>query len=503
MSAAKGKVYLVGAGPGDPGLITVRGLKLLETADVVVHDRLIPQQLLSKVRADAKLIDVGKASEGSSGEQTNINNVLIEEAKAGKIVVRLKGGDPYIFGRGGEEASELIDSGIEYEVVPGISSSIAAAAYAGIPVTYRGLSSSVTIVTGHEDPTKPETAVHWDKLARGADTLVVLMGAQTLPGIVKAVLNAGAEATRPVAVIQWGTDPRQRTAVGTLADIVQKVQAEKIQSPAAVVIGPVVTLREKLKWFENRPLLGKRVLVTRARQQASKLVEQLSELGAIPVELPTIEPQAPKDFKQLDDAITSIKSYQCVIFTSVNAVDAFFGRLQNARLDSRAIAGVKICAIGTVTAQALTSHGITADHVPDEFKTAGLAAGLGKISGSRVLLPRADIAPENLVNDLQKAGAQVDQVIAYLTARPQKADKAGLGKIDIATFTSSSTVKNFIEIVNGDTSVLEGALIASIGPMTSTTAKDAGLNIDIEAKEHTVNGLVNAVVEHFSKRAKR
>lgn len=500
---SKGKVYLVGSGPGDPGLITVRGMKLLETADVVVHDRLIPQQLLSKVRPDAKVIDVGKASEGSSGEQSSINDTLVREAKAGKTVVRLKGGDPYIFGRGGEEALELVESGIEYEVVPGISSSIAAAAYAGIPVTYRGLSSSVTIVTGHEDPTKPETAVHWDRLAKGADTLVILMGAQTLPGIVKAILGTGVEATRPAAVIQWGTDPRQRTAVGTLANIVQKVQAEKIQSPAAVVIGPVVTLREKLMWFEKRPLLGKRVLVTRARTQASKLVEQLAELGAVPVELPTIEPTEPADFKPLDDAIRKVQSYQWIIFTSVNAVDAFFGRLQKARLDSRTLSGVKVCAIGTVTLQALASHGIFADYVPEEFTTDGLAVGLGKkLDGAHILIPRADIAPEKLVNDLKKAGAQVEQVIAYRTAKPERVNKESIGKIDIATFTSSSTVKNFVEIF-GDTSALNGSVIASIGPMTSTTAKEAGLNVDIEAAEHTVNGLVKAVVDYISKQGGR
>ncbi|MEO6196698.1 MAG: uroporphyrinogen-III C-methyltransferase, partial [Dehalococcoidia bacterium] len=365
-----GKVYLVGAGPGDPGLITVAGLERIKDADVIVYDRLIGQTLLAHALADAELIYVGKIpTPTQTQDQEAINQLLVEKAREGKRVVRLKGGDPFVFGRGGEEAEALREAGIPFEIIPGVSSAVAVPAYAGIPVTHRGLATSFAVITGHEDPTKPESAIDWAGVARGADTLIFLMGIKNLPDIVQQLTAHGRSPETPVAVIQQGTTPEQHTVTGTLADIVAIVQNAGIKPPAITVVGEVVRLRDTVSWFENRPLFGKRVLITRTRRQASTLARLLAEEGAITVELPSIEIEPIKDRKAIEAGIDRLRSgdYDWAGFTSANAVDLFFEILAARGLDARAFGASRVFAIGPATANLLAEHGITADLVPDEY----------------------------------------------------------------------------------------------------------------------------------------
>ncbi len=500
MNEKKGRVFIVGAGPGDPGLITVKGLRCLEQADVVVYDRLANARLLSQAKEGAELIFAGKGPDKHVLEQDEINSVLVEKARAGKTVVRLHGGDPFVFGRGAEEAEALRAEGLEFEIVPGVPSAVAVPAYAGIPVTHRNAASFFTVITGREDPTKEWTRVPWDKLAERSGTLLVLMGVESLPETVRKLQGYGLPSSTPIALVQNGTTPRQRTVVGTLTDIVERVNEAKLTSPAVTIVGDVVRLREKLKWFDSKPLFGKRVLVTRSRAQASLLSEKLAELGAEPVELPTIEVAPPYDWSSLDNAIRDIHSFNWIIFTSANAVRMFFGRMKEKGWDSRSLAGAKICAIGPATAGELDSFGLKPDFVPGEFTSEGIVGSVGSMgmSGARVLLPRADIAPEGLVKGLRKLGATVEQVVAYRTLVPEDSkakEVLARGDIDAATFTSSSTVKNLVELLDGHApEMLNGVVIASIGPVTSETARSLGLRVDVEAKEHTIPGLVQALV---------
>ncbi|MDP3065088.1 MAG: uroporphyrinogen-III C-methyltransferase [Chloroflexota bacterium] len=499
-----GKVYLVGAGPGDPGLITVRGLRYLSQADVVVYDRLVNQRLLEHARRDAELVFVGKGRGQWAATQEEIDRLLVERAQQGKTVVRLKGGDPFVFGRGGEEAQALAQAGVPFEVVPGVTSAVAALAYAGIPVTHRDATSSLTVVSGSEDPTKAESAVRWDLLAQIGGTLVVLMGWETLPGIVEELLQHGMAPSTPAALVQWGTSPRQRTVVGTLDTIVEAGQKAGLAPPIVAVFGEVVRLREQLRWFDTRPLFGLRVLVTRSRSQASALSERLSELGAEPIELPTIEFAPPDSYKALDAALRRLSEYDWLGFTSVNGVESTFGRLQSLGMDTRALAGVKVCAIGEATALALAARGIAADLVPPEYVSSSLVEALQSagIAGKRVLLPRTDIAGEELVRGLESLAARVDQVIAYRTIAP--AESASRARqllaegVDAVTFTSSSTVVNLLALLDGDPSRLGKAVVACIGPVTAKAARQAGLRVDIEAVEHTIPGLVQALVDYFA-----
>ncbi len=503
----RGKVYLIGAGPGDSGLITVKGLECLKRADVIVYDRLIDDGLLSCTRPDAELIYVGKSSTTHTREQQEINQILVDKASENKMVVRLKGGDSFVLGRGGEEAEALSNADIPFEVVPGISSAVAVPAYAGIPVTHRGLASSFAVVTGHEDPTKDTSSVDWGKLAAGADTLVCLMGMGHLESIVEALLDSGKAPDTPIALIREGTTPGQRTLTGTLGTIVKEAKEADLQPPVVIVIGEVVGLKDKLDWFESRPLSGKRVLVTRARAQASVLSRLLAEGGAEPLELPAIEIEEVADPGELDEAVQNLPAYGWVLFTSVNGVEAFWKRLHALGRDSRWFRNVKIGAIGPATGEALASCGIHPDLVPQEHTSEALAEALASlgIDGQRILLPRADIAPHDLAERLAELGAQPHKVVAYVTRPPVESIAEARrmladGGIDIITFTSSSTVNNLVSAMKGELDPIKGCTIACIGPVTAATAEGVGLTVDIVAGEHTIPGLVSAMEDYFRER---
>lgn len=501
----RGNAYLVGAGPGDPGLITKKGLECLVQADVIIYDRLLDERLLDSASPKAERIYVGKAAGQHSLEQSEINKLLVAKTKEGKAVVRLKGGDPFVFGRGGEEAEVLAKNHIAFEVVPGVSSAVAVSTYAGVPVTHRRLASSFAVITGHEDPTKDSSSIAWEKLATGVDTLVFLMGMQNLPRIVAQLLAYGRPANTQVAVIKDGTMPNQKTIVGSLTDIVTMVKKHRLSPPAVIVVGEVVRLREDLRWFDNRPLFGKRILVTRARHQASTLSQLLSEHGAQPIELPAIDIQAAPDTDELDRAISNLTHYQWIIFTSVNGVEAFFRRLLSLNLDARALKNLKIGAIGPATAKMLEKRGIIPDYLPESYTSEGLIAGLRSrdIAGQRFLLPRADIADRRLVEGLSRLSAEVYRVAAYRTTPAietisRAKQVLSSGEIDIITFTSSSTVSNLIMALKDKRQVINGARIACIGPKTAATATDAGLRVDIVAGEHTIPGLVTAIEKYFT-----
>ena len=497
-----GRVYLVGAGPGDPGLITVKGLRCLESADVVVHDRLVDERLVARASRDAEVIDAGKVPGERRNSQDEINALLVARARAGKSVVRLKGGDPFVFGRGGEEAEALAEAGVPFEVVPGVTSAIAAPAYAGIPLSHRGVASSFTVVTGSE--TVDKGAVAWDALARSGGTLVVLMGWESLSEIAAILTREGRPADTPVALVQWGTEPYQRTVVGTLSDIAEKAQQAGLSPPVVAVIGDVVRLRDRLRWFDDRPLFGLRVLVTRSRTQAGALSQLLSQEGAHPLEVPTIEIQPLDDYTELDAALRALSDYDWVVFPSTNSVDVVFGRLAELDLDARAFGPARVAAIGSATSDSLRARGIVANFVPEEFVSESVAEGLKDriAAGQRVLLPQADIGRDTLGDGLTAQGADVHRVTAYRTVTPEGSAEliaAHLADgVDVATFTSSSTVRNLVALLDGDTSALGGVRIACIGPVTATAAAEAGLKVDILASEYTVAGLVEALKAHFA-----
>ena len=500
---SEGIVWLVGAGPGDPELISVKGLRLVQSADAIVYDRLADKRLLDEARQDAELIDVGKIPGKRINRQEDINALLVRLGHAGKKVVRLKGGDPFVFGRGGEEAEALVEAGVSFEIVPGITSAIAAPAYAGIPLTHRKVASSFTVVTGSEDPTKPDTSVDWETLAKSSDTLAILMGRATLRVIADALIRYGRAPETPVALVQWGTEPYQRTLVATLSDIADKADAAGIRAPAVTVVGDVVRLRETIRWFDSRPLFGKRVLVTRTRTQASALSDSLSQRGAQPIELPTIEIQLMDDYTELDAALKNALDYDWMAFSSANAVDVVFDRLSALRLDSRVLHSVKIAAIGPATRRRLLSRGIIADFMPTSFVAEAAVKELGNLgmNGKRVLLPQAEIARDVLRQGLAALGAGVDAIPVYRTVTPK--DTAGKLRdiladgIDVATFTSSSTVSNLMELLEGNTNALKDATIACIGPITAERAAELGLSTDIIAPKHTIAGLIEAVESHF------
>ncbi len=501
-----GKVYLVGAGPGDPGLISVKGLECIRKAEVIIYDRLLDEQLLDSASPAAERIYVGKMAGEHTKPQAEINQVLIAKAREGKTVVRLKGGDPFVLGRGGEEAEILAQNGISFEIVPGITSAVAVPAYAGIPVTHRGLASSFTVITGHEDPNKENSNLNWEKLAAGVDTLVFLMGMKNLPEIVSKLREHGRPSGTPVAVIKEGTKPEQVTVTGTLEDIVAKVQQHRLAPPAIIIVGEVVKLRKKLRWFDNRPLFGKRILVTRARHQASALSQLLAERGALPIELPAISIQAVADTGELDQAISNLKRYHWIIFTSVNGVAAFWQRLHDLKLDSRILGGLKVGAIGPATAEALKMNGIIVDYIPDVYTGEGLISGLKKqdILGQRFLLPRADIADKALAQGMSQLGAEVHEVDAYHTVPATEATIRAkqmliAGEIDVITFTSSSTVSNLATAFQGEPMAINSVKVACIGPKTADTAVKVGLKVDIMAGSQTIPGLVDAIEEYFRK----
>ena len=501
-----GKVYLIGAGPGDPGLLTVKGARALAEADVVVYDRLLDPSLVELAPASARRVFVGKERGRQALTQSEINELLVAEGLAGNTVARLKGGDPFVFGRGGEEALALASAGVAFEVAPGVTSAVAAAAYAGIPVTHRGMSTSVTIVTGSEDPSKGETSTDWAALAKTGGTLVTLMGWAALPGITATLQTNGMASDTPVALVQWGTWSRQRTVTGTLADIVERGRAAGIRAPVVAIIGKVARLRDDIRWFDRRPLWGKRALVTRSRTQASRLVELLTELGAEPVELPSIEIGPLDDYGELDRALTEIAGApgRWVIFSSVNAVEYVWERLRAMAMDARYFAGATVGAIGPATARALRERGIEPDFVPKRSVSEEVIAELSALdwAGRAVLLPGSAIGRDALAAGLAGLGADARQVAAYRNVRPEgvseRARAAFAEGIDVVTFTSSSTARNLVEILGDDRNLLDDCVIACIGPITAGTAQELGLSVDIIAAEHNVEGLADALVNHYA-----
>jgi uroporphyrinogen III methyltransferase/synthase len=505
-----GIVYLVGAGPGDPGLMTRRSLELIAVADAILYDRLIPPGALDGARADAELRYVGKEPGATALTQDETNELMVELARAGKRVVRLKGGDPFVFGRGGEEAEALAAAGIRFEVVPGVTAGVAAPAYAGIPVTHRDAASAVAFVTGHEDPGKPGTAIDWEALARFPGTLVFYMGIKNLPLIAERLAAAGRDPDEAVAVVERGTHPGQRTIVDTLGGIAARVEAAEIRPPAITLVGAVAELRETIAWLERRPLHGEVVAVTRARAQASGLAARLRELGAEVVETPAIRIEPRPVEGELREAIERIEDYSLVCVTSPNGVRLLFDALATrgaaddtatARRDARALASATVAAIGPGTAAELARHGIQADVVPERFVAEALVEALEgvPVEGRRVLVARAAEARDVLPEALRARGAEVDDVAVYETvAEPlTDAERAGLERATYVTFTSSSTVRFLVE---SGARPGPAARIVSIGPVTSATAEEHGLTVDVEAERHDIEGLVEALTADAARR---
>ncbi len=496
MSARAGVVYLVGAGPGDPGLMTARSLELLASADTILHDRLIPAGALDGARDDAELVYVGKRPGDNAIEQGAIEALMVERARAGRSVVRLKGGDPFVFGRGGEEAETLAEAGVEFEIVPGVTAGVAAPAYAGIPVTHRDDASAVAFVTGHEDPEKPETALDWEALARFPGTLVLYMGVKNLPLIAERLAAAGRDPAEPAAAIERGTEPGQRTVSATLAELPAAVAEAALRAPAILLFGPVAARREAIGWLERRPLYGKRVVVTRARAQASGLAATLHGLGAEVVELPAIRIEPLLGTAAVRDAVSDLHTYALVCLTSPNGVRLLFEAMAAQNRDARALANATVAAIGPGTAAELAARGVIADIVPERFVAEALVEALAavEVANRPVLVARAAEARDVLPEALAERGAAVDVVALYETVRerPEPGAVEAAATADYVTFTSSSTVRNLLDAV-GD-GFPRDARVVSIGPITSATARELGLEVQVEAERHDVEGLVEALV---------
>ena len=481
-------VYLVGAGPGDPGLMTVRSRELIATADVIVYDRLIPGEALAGARPDAKLIYAGKEGGRASMPQAEIEAILLEHGRAGRTVVRLKGGDPFVFGRGGEEAEALRGAGIPFEVVPGVSAGVGATAYAGIPVTHRGLASAVAFLTGHEDPDKPESALDWQALARFPGTLVLYMGVRQLGAIADRLIEAGRDAAEPAAVVQRGTLPDQRVVSGTLGTIAAEAETADVRAPAITVLGPVAALRDQLRWFDLRPLTGITVAVTRAREQASGLAARLRELGATVVQAPAIR------IVPLEPPLPDLSRYDLICLTSPNGVRLLFERMSAAGLDARALAGSRVAVIGPGTAAALERHGVIADVVPERFVAEALVEALRDLPVRRALIARAAAARDTLPDALRARGAEVEVLALYETvAEPLSAEqRTAVAGADYVTFTSSSTVTYFLQSAGAD--IASATRLVSIGPVTTATLREHGLQPHVEAARHDIDGVIEALV---------
>ena len=504
-----GKVYIIGAGPGDAGLITIKAVDCLRLADVVVYDNLVNEELLKYAPDRARFIYAGKKGGDHTLSQDAINELLVHEAQAGNVVARLKGGDPFIFGRGGEEAEKLVECGIPFEVVPGVTSAIAVPAYAGIPLTHRGLTSTVAFVTGHEDPTKDKSDIDWQALA-GIGTLVFLMGVKNLGQITETLISHGKSPATPVALIRQGTTTQQETITGTLGTIVELAQARKFSPPAILVVGLVVELRGTLNWFEQKPLFGKGVVITRPERQTDYLARLLSAEGAHPIAFPTIKIVPPASWQELDCAIDKLTTYDWLIFTSANGVQFFFERLWEKNRDLLDLKGIKICCIGPATARQIEDKGIKVDLVPAQFIAEGILQSFAAmdLKGRKILIPRAAKARDALPEGLNKLGASVDVVATYQTVNSgkKKEELAAMiydNKVDVITFTSSSTVTNFVEIMGRDFTLPAHVDVACIGPVTAATAKKAGFKIDINQEENTMDGLVQSLVEHVKNKSSR
>ena len=499
-----GKVYLIGAGPGDPGLFTLKGRAILERADCVIYDFFAAEELLRFCRPDAEKIFVGKRGGEPRRPQEEINQLLIAKAREVRTVARLKGGDPFVFGRGGEEALALVKAGIPFEVVPGVTSGVAAPAYAGIPITDRDLTSSVTFLAGHEDPSKEESAIDWQTVAIGSGTLVFFMGTRNLAAIASRLVAHGRSPQTPVAVIHWGTRPSQQVVTGTLQDIPRR--AGELRPPTVIVVGDVVKLREQLNWFERLPLFGKRIVITRTREQAGSLREALAELGAEIIEIATIQIRDPTSWAPLDNAIRRLPEFQYLLVTSVNGVRSFLSRLSTSGRDVRDLKGLTIGAIGPATAAEFARTGVKVDFVPKEYRAEGLLESLSSrdIRGKAFLIPRAKGARDLVPQVLRKRGARVEVVEAYETATSEipwdELERLLTPPADMITFTSSSTASNFVKLCGNRPlkKVLSGVAVASIGPITSETVRKLGLQVTVEAGESTIPGLVEAIRKHFT-----
>jgi uroporphyrinogen III methyltransferase/synthase len=501
-----GKVYLVGAGPGNLGLVTLRAKECIENADVIVYDHLANPEALGWARDNAEIICVGKTPGESQISQQEINSLLIEKARKGNEIVRLKGGDPFVFGRGAEEAAVIADAGIAFEIVPGITSAIAGPAFAGIPMTHRAHNSHVTLFTGHEDPTKTESAIDYAALAKLGGTQVMLMGVERLGSITAEMIKHGVRGDLPVALVRWATTGRQETLTGTVHDIAQKAVTSGFTAPAVAVFGEVVALRDKLNWYEKRPLLGKRIVVTRTRKQASVLSSKLRALGAHVIELPTIRIEPPSDLREFAELVQDAHVYDWIVFTSANGVEAFFNIFFKLYDDAREIGGARIAAIGPATAQRVKDFHLHVDLQPQEFVAEQVVREFKKqqsVENLKILLVRAEKARDVLPKGLAALGAIVDEAFAYRTV-PETRDTTGARRQiakdggDLIIFTSSSTVENFLAL---KLPWPKGMQAASIGPITSKTARDNGLKIDLEAKRHDIDGLVEAIRNFFEARA--
>lgn len=497
----KGIVYLIGAGPGDPELLTLKGKRCLETADVIVGDYLADHRLLAFANPKAEYIYVGKMCGHHAMKQEDISRLIAEKGKEGKVVARLKGGDPFVFGRGGEEILELKKEGVPYEVVPGVTSAIAAPAYAGIPVTHRKVAASFAVITGHEDPTKKESSIHWDKLAGGVDTLIFLMGVHQAGAIAANLMKYGRSADTPAAFVRWGTRPYQEVYETTLGRAAEDVKEKHIQPPAVFVVGDVVKLREDMRWFDNKPLFGKRVVVTRSRSQASRLTKHLESLGAECIEIPVISIADPSDhFESLDAGIRKLRTYDWVLFTSQNGVDCFFRRLFADGYDARALGNAKIACIGPATDLALRPYGLRADLLPKDYKAEGLVEALAPHvhEGTKIFLPRAKVARELLADGLRAMGAEVDVAEAYCTvceeeSRQRLNELLDEGRVDIITLTSSSTVHNLIAMAPDKLDAIRRCMLACIGPITAEACRSYGLTPGVVSDVYTIDGLTEAI----------
>jgi uroporphyrinogen III methyltransferase/synthase len=502
--SSPGIVYLVGAGPGDPGLLTLRAKECIEIADVIIYDYLSNAEFLRMARADSERIYAGKKAKDHTLTQDEINALIVAKAKEGKIVTRLKGGDPVLFGRGAEEAAELAAAGIRYEIVPGVSSSIAGPIYAGIPVTHRSHASQLTIFTGHEDPTKPESSLDYAHLAKTPGTRVMLMGVERMMEITQELIKHGASADTPVALVRWATRGNQQTLVGTLGTIAEQVKASGFKAPAVCVIGDVVKERENINWFEDRPLFGKRIVVTRTRHQAGGLTKQLSKLGADVIELPTIKIVEPKNLLEFGELVQDCYTYDWIVFSSPNGVEAFFKMFYKLYSDARSIGPAKIAVIGPGTAEKVKDYHMAVDLMPEKkFVAEGLIEKFKKdehMEHLKVLWVRAEDAREVIADGLNKLGAIVDEALAYRTVPERDDNQAAIARMteegaDVITFTSASTVECFFAL---GLELPKGVKIASIGPVTSDALKKRGLKIDIEAQEYSIPGLVKALQQHFA-----
>ena len=502
-----GIVYLVGAGPGDPGLITLRGVECLQKAQVVVYDYLANEQLLNHAPCDAERIYAGKIGGRHNQDQEEINRLLVFKALDGKIVVRLKGGDPFVFGRGGEECEALASAGIPFEVVPGVTAAVGAAAYAGIPLTHRDFTASVAFVTGQEGKDKNESSIDWDRLSLGSGTVVFYMGITSLRRNMQRMIEHGRSPLTPVALVRWATTAGQQVLTGTITDIADKAEGAGFKPPAVTIVGEVVSLRERLRWFDNRPLSGRRIIVTRAADQAGEFSAMMTSRGATVLECPTIQLIEPTSWAELDAAIATLNDFNWLVLTSVNAVRFFFQRLNSLGLDARALGSCKVCAVGPKTAEAIAGHGIRPDLIPPDYKAEGIVAEFAKleISGQRILFPRVDRAREVIPQKLEQMGARVTAPVIYRNVLPERLcpeTLLALEKrcIDCITFTSSSTALNMAEQLGADllADMLKGVAVASIGPVTSKTCRDLGLKVDIQPNEFTLSALSDSIQQYFS-----